>query len=138
MSTRCQIEFRHSTKYTNRKKPQIERRTLYRHSDGYPEGVIPDLKAFLKWNTGRNDDIEYQAANFIYWSKKGFEQYDKDNKAHNVLIGFGICENDGFHGDIEYFYEVVRERIQENEVSFKTTTKILVYTVERKDYDHPI
>lgn len=41
MSTRCQIEFR-SGKL---------RRTVYRHWDGYPSAVIPDLLAFLAWST---------------------------------------------------------------------------------------
>ena len=62
MSTRCQIEF----------KVDGERRTIYRHSDGYPDskhGVVETLKQFLKWNRGRNTDIEYLTANFIFWSK---------------------------------------------------------------------
>lgn len=110
MSTRCQI--------------RIKRRTVYQHSDGYPDAVIPDLKEFLKWNDGRNTDVEYCTANFIYWSKRKFA--DMSNKwaaergkkipawdsiqSTNIsyqYIGYGICENDEFHGDIEYFYSVV-------------------------------
>ncbi|MBA7579574.1 hypothetical protein ES708_21445 [subsurface metagenome] len=37
---------------------------LYRHSNGYPDSVVPDLKEFLRWNGGRNSDIEYAAAAF--------------------------------------------------------------------------
>src|SRR5690349_12572643 len=112
MSTRCQIEF----------SINGERRTIYRHSDGYPdteEGVLYSLREFLKWNKGRNDDIEYLAANFIYWSKKGTEADIKrwrkarwggvfeDSYYEDILkTGFGICENDDLHGDIKYFYKV--------------------------------
>jgi len=86
MSTRCPIEFMNISTRTEKEGPVkgkvfkvIRRRTLYRHSDGYPEGVIPDLKEFLEWNKEKNFDIEYQAANFIYWSKKKMEkQINKD------------------------------------------------------------
>jgi len=163
MSTRCQIEFKHVYNYFKRKRPIIERRTVYRHSDGYPEdecGVINTLKQFLKWNGGRNSDIEYQTANFIYWSKRKFEElyFNKDwtgtikKKADKNLkwsdvgstnvstlhTGFGVCENDGFHGDIEYFYEVVREVTETKKGEYKTKTKILVYEIEQKDFSKPI
>lgn len=121
MSTRCQLEFRFVWK-DNKGKERVDRRTVYRHSDGYPDGVIPDLKEFLKWNSDRNNDVEYSAANFIYWSKRTNEdQYlnrrgEKKKKwngkevikdHHNILkIGFGVCKNDEFHGDIQYFYHV--------------------------------
>jgi len=100
----------------------IRRRTVYRHSDGYPEDVIPDLKEFLKWNRGRNFDLEYQAANFIYWSKKEMEkQIERDleiaggtsnvpeMKRRMILTGHGICNNDQFHPDIFYYYEVISD-----------------------------
>ena len=56
MSTRCQIEF----------KRRSMRRTVYRHWDGYPGAVLPDLLEFLAWST-RGGDVEYEAANFLYW-----------------------------------------------------------------------
>lgn len=88
MSTRCQIEF----------KSGDTRRTVYRHWDGYPGAVLPDLLEFLAWST-RGGDVEYEAANFIFWSKRGMEE-------RNVQLGFGICANDELHGDIEYYYVV--------------------------------
>ncbi|MGK2855989.1 MAG: hypothetical protein ACSLFQ_02155, partial [Thermoanaerobaculia bacterium] len=63
MSTRCQIEFRRAR----------QRRTVYRHWDGYPSAVIPDLLAFLAWST-RSGDVEYETANFLYWSKRGMDE----------------------------------------------------------------
>jgi len=128
MSTRCQIEFVCNSKSEGKKR--VESILIYRHSDGYPEGVIPDLKKFLKWLGGRIEDIEYASASFIYWSKRRFEElyYNYDFKMvgdkfkqignkkkwsdpqdfnSTLLIGFGICEKDCFHGDIEYFYQVI-------------------------------
>jgi hypothetical protein len=91
MSTRCQIEFCNSS----------VRRTVYRHWDGYPSAVIPDLLAFLAWNGGCGD-TEYAAANFLYWSKRELDE-------RNCRLGFGICANDELHGDIEYYYVVRSE-----------------------------
>ena len=117
MSTRCQIDFIAKWK-DNKGKLHIEKRRVYRHSDGYPESVIPNLKAFLKWLTSEPQprsfgDIEYTAANFIYWSKKRlFDWVMSSSKRDRKYLkgweklGFGICSND-FHGDIEYFYEVI-------------------------------
>jgi len=160
MSTRCQIEFKHI--WLDGKKKKIERRTVYRHSDGYPNGVIPDLKEFLKWNGGRNTEIEYQTANFIYWSKRHYEElyFNKDWKYikgkrieyiknknvkwndtflgdTNLHLGFGICENDQFHGDIEYYYKVIVDMtIQDKDGFNKATIKIECYKVNwiGKDY----
>jgi len=86
MSTRCQIEFRSGD----------VRRTMYRHWDGYPSAVIPDLLAFLAWST-RHGDVEYESANFLYWSKRDMDE---------PQLGFGICANDELHGDVEYYYVV--------------------------------
>jgi hypothetical protein len=91
MSTRCQIEFRNGP----------VRRTVYRHSDGYPSAVIEDLLAFLAWSV-RGRDVEYEAANFLYWSKR---EIAKRLPQHEQL-GFGICSNDELHGDVEYYYVV--------------------------------
>jgi hypothetical protein len=87
MSTRCQIEFRSGE----------VRRTVYRHWDGYPSAVIPDLLAFLAWSE-RRGDVEYETANFLYWSKRALDA--------SKQLGFGVCANDELHGDIEYYYVV--------------------------------
>ena len=138
MSTRCQIEFMNISTKEEKEGPGkgklvrvIKRRTVYRHSDGYPESVIPDLKEFLKWNEGRNFDLEYQAANFIYWSKKEMEkQIERDlemaggisnipeMKRRMILTGHGICNNDEFHPDIFYYYEVISDS-ESKEITIK-------------------
>jgi hypothetical protein len=91
MSTRCQIEFRSGD----------QRRTVYRHWDGYPSAVIPDLLAFLDWSV-RGNDVEYVSANFLYWSKR---KMDEDS----VQLGFGVCANDELHGDVGFYYIVAWE-----------------------------
>jgi len=127
MSTRCQIDFISKWK-DDKDKIHEERNRVYRHSDGYPEGVLPDLKEFLKWNEGRNSDIEYMTANFIFWNKRKHEDeyFNKDldgkDKDKNLKwdsiqstntsilhIGFGVCDVNSFHGDIEYFYEIITD-----------------------------
>jgi hypothetical protein len=126
MSTRSQIEFQ-SSWINDKGKEIIDRRTVYRHWDGYPEAVIPDLKAFLKWNGGASV-TEYTAANFIYFSKRRMEDENKiENptatweEMHDVKLGFGVCENDEIHSDIEFFYVVKSEN---------KTIKIFVYKNE--------
>lgn len=148
MSTRSQIDFVVKGEYKNKKgeiKTYEDYRRVYRHSDGYPKGesgVIADLKTFLRWNEGRNEDVEYTAANFIYWSKRRMEENyftpDKerskwsDNGSTNcsiLHIGFGVCDPKHFHGDIEYYYRVVIER---------ETPRIEVYKVERENWNKPV
>ncbi|MBA7647678.1 hypothetical protein ES703_55456 [subsurface metagenome] len=155
MSTRCQIEFMHISNREEKEGTEkgkivkiVRRRTVYRHSDGYPESVIPDLKEFLKWNESRNFDLEYQAANFIYWSKKKMEeQIERDlimmgyihkeqdavpkegrkiqtdrhgleMRRRIILTGHGICNNDEFHPDIFYYYEVISDS-ESKEITIK-------------------
>lgn len=122
MSTRCRIDF--VEKWTDNKgKAHEHRRSIYRHSDGYPDGVLPDLKEFITWNRGRNGDLEYMTANFIYWSKRKMEEWlsrennfkwDSEETQSDgnswMKIGFGVCDPKCWHGDLEYYYEVSLEK----------------------------
>ena len=90
MSTPCQIEFKDDKKGT-------ERRIIYKHSDGYPERMIPELKEFLKWNKERNNDLDYAAANYIYWGKTR----DQDPK-----LGYGICPGKELYNYVSYVYRI--------------------------------
>ena len=90
MSTRCQILFRFSNGEV----------LTYRHSDGYPKGVIPDLVAFLKWN-GNNSDYTYTMANYFFWNKKRYAKYLRQGR-----LGFGLNYDGQLCGDINYFYAV--------------------------------
>ena len=124
MSTRSQTEF------ISVNGIDVDKRTVYRHSDGYPEAMIPDLFNFIRWNQGRMHDPEYTAANWIYWNKRRDEdEYLNSDSAkraerreHNIVwsgpevehdhnsvvkLGYGVCNNDEYHGDIAYLYKVV-------------------------------
>lgn len=148
MSTRCQIAF--ITAWTAKDGAQRrEERWVYRHWDGYPDAVLPDLQEFIVWNGGRMGDVEYTAANFLFWSRLGAlrqELGDADGgfapaterAAANTFVrqcvdavvvgdnigaahsGFGVCNPGEFHGDIEYFYEVITD---------EAGTRIVVYEV---------
>lgn len=122
MSTRCQIEFREEV-MNGAQLTSLERRTIYQHSDGYPDGehgVISNLRRFFAWERQeRGFDIEYTPANYIYWSKCQdvsllAQRADSPHAAavaeSTVRLGYGVCENDEFHQDIEFFYEVALVR----------------------------
>ena len=91
MSTSCQIQFR--VKYAKGYK----HRNIYAHWDGYPENKVPMLKEFIKWNKERMYDLEYCAANYIYWAKDRNCEY---------LTGYGIGLNNKLYDYIDYFYRV--------------------------------
>lgn len=116
MSTRCQIQFR--DKYTTAQ--------VYRHWDGYPEGVIPSLYELreLLIKTGTFRGADYAAAQYIFREKVKLaliyadpidpedkilsvrELMDKRPYMASYLLGHGI-ENVGVvHGDEAYIYVV--------------------------------
>ncbi len=89
MATRCQIAF-----YTGENKDlQQFDALIYRHWDGYPSGVLPDLLPVLQdFHQHRGlDDVEYAAAWLVAQWKKDY-------------LNIGISK--WFHGDIEYLYAV--------------------------------
>ncbi len=133
MSTRCQIEWIWDK----------EKCLTYRHSDGYPDGVVPDLLEYLKWMGFRADDLEYCVATWFYFTKRYYEQeflkgkrWNSDEVAHDcnsiVKLGYGVCADKQLHGDIEYFYEVdlKKREIRAYNVNNRFTDK-----VKRTDFD---
>lgn len=53
-------------------------------------------------------DIEYTAANFIYWNKLRLAEISKKFNSNGWdKLGFGICNPKVFHGDIDYYYKVI-------------------------------
>ena len=89
MSTRCQIAF-----YTGHDKdlPQFDA-LIYRHWDGYPSGVLPDLLPVLRdFHQHRGlGDVEYASAWLV-------------SRWKNYYLNIGISK--WFHGDIEWLYAV--------------------------------
>jgi hypothetical protein len=155
MSTRCNILFRQIV------DGKVQQKLLtYRHSDGYPTGVVPDLIDFLKWNQGRNDQFDYLLANYFYYSKRCRErQYEEFRKTiaknqedleelqipicerkidgnNPILIGYGIDCDNILHVDIEYFYIV--DLIKGDEIdnfSYNINSKIHCYKAGFTDWD---
>jgi hypothetical protein len=86
---------------------------IYRHSDGYPEGVISDLDVCMK-SGGRFQlsDPEYFLANFIFYAKlDGFLDkdygYETENSGHRSWeLGYGVCCTTCHHGDEQYLYMI--------------------------------
>lgn len=67
MSTRCTINFTYNKQVHSK---------IYRHYDGYPEGVKPDLKRFFQevqkecQGDNRFNDPSYLAAKFVVWQAR--------------------------------------------------------------------
>ena len=109
MSSRCQIRW--IEEWENGEKNIIQ---IYRHSDGYPAGVIADLKEFIEWYESkpipRHGDVFYASADFIYFMKKRSEEYSIKGWEK---LGYGV-ENpaDGIHGDEVYLYIITYKHKQ--------------------------
>lgn len=96
MSTRCNIEFYHDEP-GEFAEPAAR---IYKHSDGYPEGILPMLKELeetVGQNAGmygkRTDDPEWCAAEFI-------SKFRPEG-------GGNIYVSQQLHGDIDYLYRVI-------------------------------
>ncbi len=93
---------------------------IYRHFDGYPESMLPDLQSFFKevkdnLPDTRFTDAEYLAAKYVTWqAKQNATKYNSETGKHLPadhfldFLSLGVCIQD--HGDIEYIYEVNSDR----------------------------
>lgn len=89
---------------------------VYRHFDGYPDGVLPDLETFFKEvkdnvTDTKFGDAEYLAAKYVVWqAKQNASTYDikkgkrTPNDSYLDFLSLGVCIED--HGDIEFIYEI--------------------------------
>ena len=126
MSTRCQIGF-YSERPTKENLNNWES-LIYRHSDGYPEGVIPDIQPFLEWWSQHRGlaNVEYASARLLQWM---CNQYDEagdywDKQANRPItpreftgeLGHGICNQ--FHWDIEFYYVIYPNGIDVYKATF--------------------
>jgi len=108
MSTRCQIGF-----YGEEGKLRDHIALLYKHCDGYPEGVLVPLMPFLKnFFKMRKGDMEYAAARTL---QMFMNQHPKD------YLGYGISSS--LHWDIAYFYVVLPDKVSVYKVSFQNKPK---------------
>ena len=93
---------------------------FYRHSDGYPEGIMPSLEKFLSWvKEGKiRDNVEQSAGWLILIGAEEYrERYDdtlkesvtqpEDDRVSGWMCGaFEPCACRSLHGDIEHLYEI--------------------------------
>jgi hypothetical protein len=125
MSTRCRIEIK-AGKYVYR---------IYRHSDGYPQGVIADLYIFMN-NYSRNpgEDPEYFLANFIFYAKlaewiRVLRENDKSIFDYKWWeYGYGVCAPNCDHGDLDYAYTIEGQNVEIREYSWKTKSWKLIFS----------
>jgi len=123
MSTRCQIGF------YKKKEDKIEdfQVLLYRHTDGYPEGILPDIVPFLKWWKDQRgiDDYEYCSARLLQHLCNLSDSGPALRTAHILnkntdftgIYSHGVCNQ--FHGDIDYIYKVYPNTVEVYEVHYK-------------------
>jgi hypothetical protein len=111
MSTRCTIHFH----WNKKEKPTA---IIYRHGDGYPEEVLPDLEQFFtdveeQTNDTQFGDPSYLAAKFVVWqADKNAMNYRPDASGNwgyikgNMLdfISLGVLVDDP--DDIEWRYHI--------------------------------
>lgn len=116
MSTRCQF----AVYETEDQKVEGAKVFIYRHSDGYPEGVVPDVLPFLKaFNESRGiSDTSYCAARLVA-RLASVHCGEKTNE--NDTLGLGI--DAVLHEDIEFFYHIS-----------PTALRVLKVTYNAKEY----
>ena len=106
MSTRCQIGF------YQKPGPSLHQplALIYRHSDGYPEGVLPEILPYcLRFDQARGmGDTEYLAARLLAHLVAVHDgiilSIPGTDPERVPCLGYGI--SDDFHGDLEYYYAV--------------------------------
>lgn len=107
MSTRCTVHF---CDKPSRGKPKAAA-IVYRHCDGYPESMEPDLKRFfadVKEQTPdtRFHDSCYLAAKFIVWQAAQNVEYSPYKTGKPLdFISLGVMMKDPM--DIEWRYKVL-------------------------------
>lgn len=116
MSTRCTIHFHDGAGERAGSSPEA---IIYRHSDGYPEAVEPDLAEFFKAVEAQTSDTrftspDFLAARFVVWESQT-KRKARDERRREIgygspsggeldFLGVGVCQEDP--GDIEYRYHV--------------------------------
>lgn len=98
MATRCSI----TVQSVDGKKYRI-----YRHNDGYPEGVVSDLLVFTRaYDRSPVESPEYFLANFIFYAKlaRWVKYRNKRRASRPWEFNYGVCSPNCEHGDLEYKY----------------------------------
>lgn len=95
MSVHCQLGFYHE----GEKNLENWEVLIYRHLDGYPKAVLADILPILKEidEAIGFPDVEYASAFLVAQLKRDYKN-------------IGISKE--FHGDIDYYYQIFRNRIK--------------------------
>jgi hypothetical protein len=119
MSTRTQIGFYEEEGYKIG-KGQVA--LIYKHCDGYPAGVLPQLMPFLhKFFRAWPGNVEYAAARTL---QIFMDKQDKDGMGGPKFLGYGICN--ALHGDIAYFYAVLPTKVDVYKMTYGSDTPTLL------------
>lgn len=108
MSTRATIHF-------HDKGSDEPEAIVYRHNDGYPEGLGLDLRRFIaevraNVKDSRFTDPSYLSAKWIVFDaaqhRECSSKWNNGNPVHDLdFLSIGVCSKDP--GDIEYRYHVI-------------------------------
>ena len=105
MSTRAVVNFYDGGPGKSKKYLKAK---VYRHSDGYPEGLGKDLKEFLNLVKETVPDNRFNDASYLAakWVVHDARQMSQDPVTHPLdFLSVGIMMEDP--GDIEFIYDVV-------------------------------
>lgn len=104
------------TFYAEGKKLYRVSARIYRHCDGYPEGLGADLMHFLRAVEAQTDDTrfadsEYLAARFVVWQALEYTVKETNYltgkpEPKNPLDFIGLGVGRGYHEDLEFVYRV--------------------------------
>jgi len=135
MGTRCKIEVVELVdgEYGN---SEVVVYSIYRHWDGYPQGVITDIKALIDLiYNGKIEhlDIERFLSDFIFYSRLGnmlkLIIFQNEKESINYLFkddaGALVCSGDCYHFDLDYFYKI-----------YVRSGKIIGISILEYDYEH--
>lgn len=97
MSTRCVVVF----------KDERGRHSVYKHHDGYPDGLLPVIKAAKKyaWKLPRFEADEFAAA-FVTQCKLDSVKSASELGSSDYGGGVRLTHSPDCHGDLEYVYYV--------------------------------
>ena len=91
MSTRATIQF----------KDGEETFFIYKHCDGYPEGVLPDIHALMEERKAEDREISQIATFFLLQANKGVTSFSG--------ISYELTSSE--HGDEAYRYTITKEPV---------------------------
>lgn len=129
MSTRCTITVRD-------RKGDNESFSVYRHQDGYPEYVVPDLKQALSyaWPLPRFEADDFAAAIIAAFKKPGRYAYPgvgyPEQQGGNIRMSGGRDS----HGDTAFHYEIYSEKL--SSPWYPGTNRVCVDVYKPTKWDH--